>query len=66
MDNLKDYKIHLQTHKKKDYALMASTYINQKRYKDKWDIISTNIVNKWIDDLLREKNLSADIIDNIM
>lgn len=65
MENLKDYKIYLEATKKKDYALMASSYINQSRYNDKWEIVK-DMSKKFINDIFKEKELNADEQDYIM
>jgi len=65
IQNLKDYKLYLEVKKKKDYALMASTYINQARYKDKWEIVEDQS-KKFLNDLFMDRKLEKTIIDNIM
>lgn len=64
MDNLKDYKIYLEVTKKKDYALMAQTYINQARYNDTWEIVQDQS-RKFINDIFKELELNADEIENV-
>lgn len=64
MWNLVEYKKYLEVKKKKEFALMASTYINQARYKDDWDIIE-DLSRKFINDIFKEKDLNSDEIDNI-
>ena len=62
MANLEDYVTYLEVKKKKDYALMAQTYINQERYKDEWEIIE-DMSRKFINDIFKEKKLNADEIE---
>ena len=66
MKNLDDYIKHLETQKKKDYALMASTYINQERYKDEWEIVTTDYSQKWINEELEMSWASTEQIESIM
>ncbi len=66
MNNLDDYVKHLEAFKKKDYALMAQTYINQQRYKDSWEIVKTDFSTKWINDLLKERKFTVAVCENIM
>jgi len=44
---------------------MASTYINQARYKDKWEIVEDQS-KKFLNDLFMDRKLEKTIIDNIM
>lgn len=64
IENLKQYKIYLEATKKKDYALMAQTYINQERHKDEWEVIK-DFSKKFINDIYKEKKLNAEEISNI-
>ena len=64
MANLEDYTTYLEVKKKKDYALMAQTYINQERYNDEWEIIE-DMSRKYINEIYKEKKLSADEISNM-
>ena len=64
MANLEDYTTYLEVKKKKDYALMAQTYINQERYNDEWEIIE-DMCRKYINEIYKEKKLSADEISNM-
>lgn len=65
INNLDDYKKHLEVHKKKDYALMAQTYINQKRYLDNWEIIKVDFSTKWRSDLLKERKIPPEYCELI-
>ncbi len=56
MENLKDYKLFLEVNKERN-PLQVSTYLNQKRYKDKWEIVR-DVSRKWINDIYKEKNLN--------
>lgn len=63
MKNLKQYNIYLDVSKKwKEFALQASTYINQKRYDDKWEIV-TDMSRKWLNDIYDERKLTVDEIE---
>lgn len=64
IENLKQYKIYLETKKKQQYALMAQTYLNQERFRDKWEIIEDQS-RKFINDIFKELELTADEISNV-
>jgi len=55
MNNLDDYKTHLESHKKKDYVLMAQTYLNKSRYLDDWELVKIDFSTKWINDLFKDR-----------
>lgn len=61
MDNLKDYKLFLEINKTRP-PLQVTTYINQKRYFDKWEIVK-DMSRKFINDIFKEKQLNADEIE---
>lgn len=65
IQNLHSYKKYLEVRKKKEFALMASTYINQARYNDKWEIIEDQS-RKFINDLFEERKLNKVQIDNCL
>lgn len=65
INNLKKYKKYLEVKNKQEYALMASTYINQARYNDKWEIVE-DMSKKWINDIFEERWLEKYIIDNVL
>ena len=65
INNLKKYKKYLEVKNKQEYALMASTYINQARYNDKWEIVE-DMSKKWINDIFEERWLEKHIIDNVL
>lgn len=64
IENLQQYKKYLEVTNKKDYALMASTYINQRRFEDSWNI-EIDLSKKFIDDIYKERKLSAEVINNV-
>ncbi len=66
MNNLDDYAKHLEAHKKKEYWLMAQTYINQERYRDNWEVVKVDFWKKWINDLLKERWFTIEVCDNII
>jgi hypothetical protein len=65
MDNLENYIKYLEVSKKMEFALMATTYINRKRYLDEWNIVK-DMSRNWMNIILREKEFESDIIENIM
>ncbi len=66
MKNLDDYSKHLTAHKKKEYALMAQTYINQKRYEDNWEVVKVDFATKWRSDMIKDQNIPEMYIEPIM
>ena len=54
--------MYLEVKKKQDYALMAQTYINQARYKDKWEIVE-DMSKKFINNIYKEKELNTSEIE---
>ena len=65
MDNLKLYKLHLETHKSKP-PCQPSTYLNGNRFLEQWEIIKTTQSTKWMDDLIKQRGYSKDEIDSIL
>ena len=65
MENLENYIKYLEVSKKMEFALMATTYINRKRYLDEWNIVK-DMSRNWMNIILREKEFESDIIENIM
>ncbi len=63
--NVKQYKTYLEVKKKKEFALMAQTYLNQARYNDKWEIIE-DTSKKFINDIFEERKLNKTQIDNCL
>ena len=61
MDNLNDYKLFLEVNKSRS-PLQVTTYINQKRYLDNWEIIKEQS-RKFVNDIFKEKQLNADEIE---
>ena len=64
MDNLKDYKLHLEVTKKQKFALQVWTYLNKASYKNTWEIVK-DVSKKWINDIYKERKLTAPEIDMI-
>jgi len=64
MQNLSDYKKHLEAFNKP--PLQVGTYINQKRFLDKWEIVKVDFTHKWIDDLFKELKTPPNIIDPVL
>jgi hypothetical protein len=64
MQNLSDYKKHLEAFNKP--PLQVGTYINQKRYLDKFETIKVDFSKKWIDDLFKELKTPPNIIDPVL
>ena len=64
MQNLSDYKKHLEAFNKP--PLQVGTYINQKRYLDKWETIKVDFTKKWIDDIFKQRNIPKYIIDPVL
>ncbi len=62
--NLKQYKEHLILFPSKP-ALQVSTYLNQNRFKDDWELIKTDFASKWQDDRLKELKVPVNCIDPI-
>lgn len=65
MKNLDNYIMYLEVGKKKEFALMPTTYINRKRYLDEW-ILVKDIWKKWIHDIFKDRELSTVVIDNVL
>ena len=65
MANLESYITYLEVTDKKDYALMATTYINRKRYLDEWVVVK-DLSRKRIDDLFKQRELNPDVISNVL
>lgn len=64
MNNLSDYKKHLEAFNKP--PLQVWTYLNQKRFLDNWEIVKVDFVHKWIDDLFKQRNIPQNIIDPVL
>jgi hypothetical protein len=54
MNNLKNYKIHLESFSYKK-ATMPQTYLNQHRFLEKWELDKNFAANKWRRDMLEEQ-----------
>ena len=64
MQNLSDYKKHLEAFNKP--PLQVGTYLNQKRFLDKWEIIKVDFTKKWIDDVFKQRKIPQNIIDPVL
>ena len=66
MDNLEDYKKHLELEKWKGW-LMAKTYLWQRKaYLDNWEIVKVNYEEKWQDEMLKELKVTQICIEQII
>lgn len=65
MDKLREYQKHLEAFTSKP-TLQVSTYLNQWRYNDTYELIKVDYVNKWKDDMLKEQEVPQECIDAIM
>jgi hypothetical protein len=63
MQNLSDYKKHLEAFNKP--PLQVGTYINQKRYLDKWEVIKVDFSIRRRIDLLKELKVPEEYISKI-
>lgn len=63
MQNLSDYKKHLEAFNKP--PLQVGTYINQKRYLDKFETIKVDFSIRWRIDLLKELKVPEEYISKI-
>ena len=61
MKNIEEYKLFLEVNKERP-PLQVSSYINQKRYKDKWEIIK-DVSRKWLNEIFQERWLNANEIE---
>jgi len=64
MKNLKEYIEHIDAYKKP--PLQAGTYLNQKRYLDPWETVKVDFTTKWIDDILKERQIPSEVKEVIM
>ena len=63
MQNLQDYKLFLEVNKTRP-PVQVWTYLNQKRYLDTWEVVKDQS-RKFINDIFKEMNLTAEEIDNV-
>jgi len=64
MDNLTNYKLYLEV-KKTIPPDMVSTYLNQNRFLDKYEVIQ-DLSRKFINDIFIERKLNKEQIDNAL
>ena len=65
IDNLKVYKEHLKLFPTKP-PLQVSTYLNRNRFKDDWETVKINYEEKWITDIMKEREITDSYQDIIM
>jgi len=63
MENLKEYKLFLEVNKTRN-PLQAWPYLNGRRYLDTWEIVKDQS-RKFINDIFKELELTAEEIDNV-
>ncbi|MDA3855712.1 MAG: hypothetical protein PF569_05605 [Candidatus Woesearchaeota archaeon] len=65
LDKLDQYKRHLESFTLKP-PLQVSTFLNQERYRDDYEVTKVDYTNKWKDDMLKEQKVPKECIDAIM
>ena len=64
LDKLEEYKKHLKAFKKP--PVMIQTFLNQKRYLEKYEVAKVDFNKKWISELCKERKYESHFIENIM
>lgn len=65
MEKLDEYSRHLEAFDFKK-PVMLSVFLNQKRYKEDYEVSNVDFTQKWKDDMLREQKVPKTCIDAIM
>jgi len=64
MNNLKHYKIHLESFSWKK-PTMPGTYLNRNAFKEQWELDKNYAMNKWRRDMLEDQGVPKDCRDPI-
>lgn len=63
--NLKQYQEHLKLYTSKP-PLQVATYLNRNRFKDDWETIKIDYSEKWITDIMKEREIDEQHQERIM